>query len=668
MSKPRSEIFYFISLLLSLYCSACWGDSSNTMSGLREGRVYVYVDDKPETVKLIYRPLYGWDEPVLLFSPDGRVMAKDRFEHKRTGFKVYHLDKGKGVYAFLLKPSYVYTLETSATKMVFSPEPEMPGFYRKISGQSLVFKVPEGTRNFTIFFSNIYKFKGFNAELELLDPSGKTVTRRYKVGMKRDEAMQRLTGFRPEDIKQGQRGSDFAISSAPLEIMGDSIETHDPEPGFWTVRVGTTGLRPYKIGLWLEGIPNCFAGRDKYWFRPEFTKDPVSASIHISAQPLSIRPFLGIVGHMGKPGSAEELTLKALGQRGDKLFLRQDKMIPSAGVYKLPNKCRFSPEHEAFSLIVFRNELSWIRKHSLTERLANWGLWAKKTSEMLLKQTGRKPETFVLQVLNEPNLEISFNEYYSIFSVCARTVKNCPTTSKILFAGPGLGSGEEQGIIDWNWIRMLITEADPLVDLITWNLYRVKNLEDTFLYSEALEETYRIIKENDNDGQIEDIIIGATNREGGWAPDRLFNSWEAALWWASTLTHVINTGKLKAVYYYNIIDKGYGRKKGMIDETLGLKAQAYVNREFSDLLKCSFIHRVTSDHSQLEAVAARKGGSFKLILLNKGWRYISVSIDFPWSKKKSLYVKRLEADGKFSKIPWKSPLTVAPKEILIISG
>lgn len=665
---PGSLLVMLWGYLFFLVCPLAFCVADNSLGGLREGRVFIRVDQSPVTLKLKYRPIYGWDEPILVFSPDGRIMAQERFGHKRPGSTIFHLDNGRGIYVLLLKPSYVYSVETSAEKMVFSPEPDTFGLYKTISNQPFFFHVPGNTGSFRAFFSNIHKCKGYDAAIEIFDPHFKRIVRRQRPGIKKDDCNRALTGLTTEELQTDQRGSDVVLSSPPPELLADSIEILNPEKGFWTIKVGTTVGLPYKISIWFDGIPNYLANKKKSWFLPRHPDQPVKASIQLAKTPLSFRPFLGIVGHMDKPGSETQKMLKKWGQRGDKLFLWQDKMMPEAGGFHLTNKERFSPTHNVFSLVVFRKEASRLHKASLTSRLSNWGLWASKSSKTLLKQVGRDPETFALQILNEPNLEMAFNEYCAFFSICARTVKKCSSTSRVRFAGPGLGSGEELSLVDWSWITNLVKKHDSLLDVITWNMYRIKNLEDTFLYKEAIEKTNQILRQEDSDGQIEDIIIGATNREGGISPDRLYNTWDAAIWWASTLIQSINTGRLKGIYYYNVIDKGYGRKKGIFNALMGPKSQAYVHKLFSEILSYDEIYRVTSNHSSLEAVAAKRANRLKLIILNKGWRHLSVSVNrFPsWIKK--FGVQRLDPDGSLKKLSWAVPLLIEPKEILILSA
>lgn len=665
--KIRLLELLLVLLSLSIWSNAQSSDKvkTNRLCGLREGRIYILTDNFSEKVKLNYIPIYGWNEPILILKPDGRIMSIDRYGHKNSGSKEYELNKGKGIYTIVLKPSYVYCVETTADKMVFEPEQESMAFYRRFSDHPFVFKAPEGCRRFSVLFSNIDRFKAKTAQLELINPKGKITGKLKKKGWSKKEILKHYTDISIKDLKTGQKGSDLNITEMPDFLKPDIINITDPEPGFWQARTGATGINPYKSNFRISGADNYIAAEKKYWFKPVFHLEPVDVHLKIDTFPMSCRTFTGFVGNMGRPGSLTETLLKETGQMGDKHFLWQDKMMPARGKFKFLHKERFSPDHNVFSLIVFRKEAERLQKLNSSNRISSWKIWTKKTADYLLNKAKRSPSGFALQILNEPNLETEMDSYLAGFKKIGGALKKDPVFSEILLAGPGLGSGEENDLIDWKWIQALISQADPVLDIITWNTYKIKNIEDTFLFREAVEKTCKIIRQKDRDGQFEDIIIGAANRTGGIAPDSLFNSWDAAIWWASTLTNVINTGKVKGIYYYNVIDKGHGRKKGMFDSNLKRKSQAYVNMNFADLLKSEDLYRVTSDHFLVEAVAAKDGSIYKMILINKG--RLSAFLHSEFFKNSKIECKKLEPDGSLTEKKIKEDIIIGPREILILT-
>lgn len=654
-------------LLLAPANPAAQARDANRLTGLREGKIFIRVDQAPAEMSVKYKSIYGWDEPILLFDPAGKLLAADRFGHDGSGSRTYNLNRGPGIYVLLLKPSYVYTVETSAAKMVFAPPSRTFGFYRTITDPPLYFHMPpESPPDPALLFANIHKCKGRDTRLAVYDPQGALVAEHHKPGIETDECYRRLTELNLSQLEQSQRQEDFVIDYMPPDLGETRVAISNAAPGYWKIQFGATSPWPYKAAVWLYGVPNFFAGHGKYWFEPAFPARAVTATLRVGDH-LDQRPFLGVVGHMGAPNSTDAKILKGLGQSGDKLFLWQDKMMPAHEPFQFPHRERFDPAHAVFSLVVFRKEAERMVDQPVMTRLLNWGLWARKSAEAMLTDVGRHPDTFAFQVLNEPNLNMGVAEYIRIFRACARAVKKYPATAPVQFAGPALGSSEEQDVVDWEWIRQLLNRADDLVDVICWNNYRIKNLEDTFLFAEALEETVNIIREEDRDGQMEKIIIGATNREGGLAPDQIFNSWDAALWWASTLAQVINTGQLTGINYYNVMDEGHGRNKGLLDQAYTPKPQAFVHREFSKLLAAGNPSKVISDHPALEAVACRKADGLELILLNKGWHRLTVNLEIPHKKIGTYTVQRLETDGRPGADLSRRPLTINPEEILLVS-
>lgn len=637
--------------MLLLGCQTVFGAQPNTLSGLGEGKVFFNVAQPPARVELRYRPRYGWDEPISLFGPDGRLMARHRLGHTSAGSKSLRLDRGPGIYVLLLKPSYTCDITTSSAGMVFAPHNHGPALFKPYGRRRLTFRVPDGTPQFSLAFTNVFNFKGRAARLTLFDPSGKQVAERHRPRVRRDALLKAATGTTFQKLQKGQKGSSMTLSAPPDALRASTIRVDAPRPGFWSLDIGTLNRSGGRIGIALEGIANYLAGSARHWFEPRFNGPAVRVCAGIVPLDSGQRPVLGMVGHMGRPNGPEEALLKTFGQQADKLFVWPRDLIATAKGPALRHAERYDPAHGSYSLVVLR---------ALDQAAAPQDL-CRQTARALLDGMGRDPDSFCLQVFNEPNLEFSFNAYFNRFLDCAGAVKQDPATRSVHFAGPGLGSGEEADILDWKWLEKLIDQGDRYVDLISWNLYRVKDLQDTYLYTEAIEKVWTMIRRADRDGQLEPILIGATNRRGGLSADELFNGSQAALWWASTLSQVINTGKVKGIYYFNTMDhQGWGRKKGMFDRHQRPKPQAHVQRLFSQLLKSEHLYAVRSDHEFLEGVAAKHHGQMQMVLLNKGWHRLKVDLkpEGPWT------VRRLRPDGELSSVPWSAPLEMDAGQIL----
>jgi hypothetical protein len=648
MLKRTTMLCYWILLLGS---HTVFGAEPNTLSGLGEGKVFFNVTQPSAMVELSYRPQYGWDEPIALFGPDGRLMVRYRLGHTSAGRKAFQLDKGPGIYVLLLKPSYTYKITASGAGMVFAPHGQGPALFEPYGRRRLTFRVPDGTPQFSLAFSNVFNFKGRAARLTLFDPSGTQVAERNRPRVHRDALLKEVTGATYKSLQKGQKGSSMTLSAQPAALQASRIRIDTPRPGFWSLDIGVMNKSGGRIGIALEGIPNYLADSAQHWFEPIFDAPAVRVSADIVPLDSRQRPVLGMVGHMGRPNGPEENLLKTYGQQADKLFVWPRDLIVTEKGPTLRHAERYDPAHGSYSLVILR----------ALDQAADAQDLCRQTARALLDGMERHPDSFCLQVFNEPNLAFDFNTYLNRFIDCAEAVKQDPDTRSVHFAGPGLGSGEESDILDWRWLEHLIKQADEYVDLISWNLYRVKDLQDTYLYTEAIEKVWTMIRQADQDGQMEPILIGATNRRGGWSADELFNGSEAGLWWASTLSQVINTGKIKGIYYFNTMDRqGWGRKKGMFDQNQRPKPQAHVQRLFSQLLQSESLYAVRSDHEFLEGVAAEHHGQMQIILLNKGWQRLNVDLkpEGPWT------VQRLGPDGELFSVPWSAPLEMDTGQII----
>jgi hypothetical protein len=645
----RKVIFFGLMALLGY--GTVPAAAPNTLSGLGEGKVFFNVTQPQASVELSYRPQYGWDEPLSLFGPDGRLMARYRLGHRSAGAQSLRLDRGPGIYVLLLKPSYSYDITASGSGMVFAPDRQGPALFQTHGRQRLTFRVPEGTDQFSLVFTNTFNLKGRPSRLTLFDPTGRQVAQQNRPRVQRDALVREVAGTTLKKLQKGQKGSDMTPDAPPAALTPSRIRIDAPRPGFWSMDTGALKWSRGRIGIALEGIPNYLCGSARHWFEPRFTTKAVRVGAEIAPLGPAKPPVLGMVGHMGRPGDSEGAMLKKFGQQGDKLFVWPRHLIATQKGPALRHAERYEPAHGRYSLVIMR----------ALDQASDPRAMCRQTARALVEGMGRHPESFALQIFNEPNLAFRFEAYFNRFLECAQAIKQDPALGGVQIAGPGLGSGEEADILDWQWIDQLIQRADPYVDLISWNLYRVKDLQDTYLYTEAIEKVWAKIGTADRDGQLEPILIGATNRKGGLSADELFSGPQAALWWASTLAQVINTGKIKGIYYFNTMDhQGWGRKKGMFNRHLRPKLQAHVHRLFAQLLEGEQFYAVRSDHGFLEGVAAEHHGKMHMILLNKGWRRLKVDLkpEGPWT------VQRLGPDGKLANVPWSVPLEVDAGQIL----
>lgn len=660
---PIVSLILLTGVLLTQSFSA-YAFTKNRMTGLCEGRIFINVIDESATVTLRYTPLYGWNEPLLIFSPDGRIMENILLGHEKRGSRSFCLNKGPGIYQIIIKPSYVWDIETDAEKMIFEPVSETASLFRKISDAPLFLKIPPHGKPTEIYFTNLHHFKAREAGLTITDSGGLIVADVKRDAVTREESLALLTNGSSVVSDENQAGSDFSPETMPQKLKPVSVLLPDNENG-WTVITGATENIPARVGIWSSSRPILLSSGPSSWFEPDFSNCRVDVELDVAPNPLNQVPRIGLVGNMGAPGSVVESILKEAGQQADKLFLHQAEMMNETGGFTFPRSLWFSPAHETNSLIVFRSAAAWMKNLDRKTQVYAWATWCKRSAEELVVNLHRTPDTFSFQVLNEPNLETDLATYLYLFNASAAYVKSDSALNRVQFSGPGIGSGEENDILDWEWIVQLLEKADPLLDIVTWNMYRIKNPEDTFLFRNAIMETDRLIRTCDRDGSHEKIIIGATNRQGGLAPDRLFNSKEAAIWWASAVIQSSSTDRLNAIYYYNTIDKGFGRKKGMFDHAGTPKIQVDANRVLSRILSSDKVYTVITNHEGIEALASEENGIRQMLVLNKGRVPVSVTTDFFTQGK--INVNHLCDSDRAVQLTTGLPLKMEPGTILSIS-
>jgi hypothetical protein len=260
-----------------------------------------------------------------------------------------------------------------------------------------------------------------------------------------------MAGVTLKRLQNGRKGSDMTLAAPPPALSPSRIRIDAPRPGFWSIDTGALERSVGRIGIALEGIPNYLAGSARHWFEPRFTPEAVRVGAAIASLGSAKPPVLGMVGHMGRPGGSEGAMLKKFGQQGDKLFVWPRDLITTRKGPALGHAERFDPAHGSFSLVVLR----------ALDQAADPKALCRQTARALVGGIGRHPESFGLQIFNEPNLAFSFDAYLNRFLDCAEAIKQDPALGGVQIAGPGLGTGEEADILDWQWIDKLIQRADP---------------------------------------------------------------------------------------------------------------------------------------------------------------------------------------------------------------
>nr|WP_321403133.1 hypothetical protein [uncultured Desulfobacter sp.] len=633
------------------------------MSELRQGRLHIYAQGKNETLTVSYQPEYGWDEPLLFLGPDGRLIKKVFLGHNASGTVNLPVSEGPGHYVLILKPSYLWHVSLSDGYLLFEPPVEMASVKRDFSDKPFFFRVPAHTAGFDFFAINHKSYKGQAARVTLFDPKGQMVADKKLPEVSPKTLLQKLKS-QGVDISEIRSSAGSGNFNPPSDLIPtEHIHVSSPQSGIWTVGIGTTGnFMADNVGFWVEGIPSYFtmtANGFENEPRPSWASLPESdfipVTVTVSDQQLT-PPILGVVGPFGPDNGPREAKMAEYGIQAEKVFLSHGAEEPSNDNAD-PNTAnlssfRFNDQKDLydrpgkFSLVVMDRFAGWLAKLPPRPQALEWAEWAAVSADSLITERKLNPDNFVIQFLNEPNKILKMEQYLGLLKAAGSGIKKNPNTRHCRIGAPAIAAGlsldkqKDHEFLDTRWIEETLKQSDSLVDAIVFNVYGASDLEDTFLYDALIETVDTLIKKYDSDGVLEPIIIGATNREGGLVSNRLFCDWQGAVWWASVLTRVINTGKIEAINYFNIIDKGI-RKKGLFTADRKPKGQAVVQKMFSRALLSGNVVKTWTDHTGLEAVSVRKDQGVVMILVNKSSKNMNASIVTPHGSQKQIAVNKV---------------------------
>lgn len=651
----------FLSLLMVLPHPS-WS-ASQEMSELRQGRLHIYAQGKNETLTICYQPEYGLDEPLLFLGPDGRLIKKLFLGHNAPGTVTLPVAEGPGHYVLILKPSYLWHVSLSEGGMVFEPPVEISGVKRHFSDKPFFFQVPAHTTDFDFFVINHRSYKGQSAHIRLSDPDGQIVADKKLPEVDAKILLKKLKsqGVDLSEISSSAGSGNF--NPAFDLIPPERIHVNSPKSGLWKVEIGTeSNFRTDNVGFWVEGIPSYFSTAAKGFQNapslsglPTPESDFVSVIITVSDQQLTA-PILGVVGPFGPMNGRREEKMTEYGIQAEKVYLihgaeepRNDNADPN-----MANLSSFSFNDQKhlyfrpgkFSLVVMDRFAGWLTKLPAGTQALEWGEWTAVSADSMITKRKLNPKNFVIQFLNEANKILKIEQYLELLKAAGTRIKKNPNTRNCQIGAPAIATGlsldkqKNYEFLDTRWIEETLKQADPLVDNIVFNVYGASDLEDTFLYETLIDTVDSLIKKYDSDGVLEPIIIGATNREGGLVTSRLFCDWQGAVWWASVLTQVINTGKIKAINYFNIIDKGI-RKKGLFTADRKPKGQAVIQKMFSKALLKGKVFKTRTDHSGVEAISVKAEQGTVMIVVNKSLKNINASILTPHGPLKNSSVKKV---------------------------
>lgn len=571
--------------------------TAETLAGLRGAKVWLDADAGAK-LRVDLQPLYGWNEPVWLYGPDGRRAAGIEIarDHKATT----EVALAPGLNLLHLKRSYVATLNIEGARAQIEPLP-FETSVRAPRGGEAVFLVPPGTRDFDFVLDNRIGLRGAAVRAVLSAPDG-TRHEIAKAGFERDT----LAAHFGAASQTGQPLSAAEAADVP-QLVPARLHFGSPPAGVW--RVALTGE---DAAFWLEGIANRFA-RDAGSLVPPVAAPSPSVRVEIGAETI-MPPVIGAASHLGPPGNEYEAKVLAYGTRGDEIYLHQWE-----GGF--PHMERLAARGGVRSLVILREPDAKARALGPREGMAQAARWVAE----VLRTAGRPWDEITLQMLNEPNLEMSLARYLDGLGGFIDGLRASGLPMRELdLAAPALGSGDSAEIVDWPWIAATLDRYGADIRTVIWNLYRVRDPLDADLYAKAVAQTAELIRRHGDRGQR--IAIGGTNRLGGFADDAVFDGVEAGVWWSAVLSQVANTGRVSRMDYFTVLDGGRLRAKGLFDRNWQPKPQALAQRAIAQVFAGGDVRRVAADHPLLGGVASR-GQGLRLALVNTGWLPLAVRVE-----------------------------------------
>lgn len=616
--KPFLRVCIITCAFLSLLGAAPSSQAQTAgLSGLRGGRVLILAEKEKAILSVTLSPTYGWDEKATLHAPDGRLFRKQP-QSGRSGSctTVIELD-APGLYTLRLKRSLLAEISGSDVHMAIQPL----RYFTYLKGgrdRVLYFSVPEHTDYVAVSYTNRIGSRGETTKLRLTDTAGNISD--AQLGSFSPGSLKRKLGLRSSNTNQAL--SSYAPDALLPELQPGTMRFFQPEAGVWSVT-----LNGGETGIWLDGVPDLLAAdADNLLTVADAMKALPTVTASITTLPLEnpTVPFLGVVGSFDPANFRQERI--RFGVQADQIFLWPS---PKEGgpALNIPLTWAKPDVPQMHTLLILRGREPWMRNHpgGAPEGFAEWA--ARAVAEFIDK-TGRSLDTFTVQVLSEPNLEMGFNEYSELFGAVAARFARDPALAAIRLSGPALGSGDEDGFVDASWLDGMLKEHGKRMSVIGWNNYKVMAVEDAALFAGAVRHTRELARAW---GVKPEIMIGGVNRMGGIAPAELFEGDDAGVWWAAVLASVINTRDVSGIWYFNLADSGM-RRKGLISlgkdgKTITVKPQAYAHQAVAEELAAGRLMQFASDHDLVDGIAVQTDtGERRLLLINKSWLTVRVNV------------------------------------------
>lgn len=666
-----------IAAALSAACGAAGsGDGGPALGWARRGTFFAEAR-QGDLLVLEYRAIPGGEDLVSLYAPDGRRLRAVRLARGASGRERMILAAGDGTYRLTAGPGHRLRVRLPPGRaLAFEPETQFPAFFQRRGEGGPYWLRVEGTDSLLLVATNQNDFEGSAGRVTVRDPRGEPAGELRFDRMSEAELWRRLGTAADEAAFLRLRAD--TVNVPQYRVLAETLRVPAPRPGVWRIEAGVEGRRADDIGFWLRGVPN------RVW------ADSLSASRSPADAPGAVRAraevladsVRGPAGELGVvwdwPSSQEEArrAFLAMGVRADNHFLPQSYLEP---VNDDPSPWRTREAGFLFSgwrhrmAPLTRGDLRLTSLMCLT-RPAPWAAgrpeefaeFAEAAVAWHAALPGLDPDRLYWALGNEPNHETSARAYAELYSLVGRRLRASPSelVRRARFGGPAIGNAErEPGVLDLAWVRELLDAADPYVDFICWNQYRLPRLEETWRYAELVRETRAICDARDRDGRREEILIGATNMKGGVVlHNERQDGFENALWWASVAANALGTGDVRLLNYFYLVDEG-SRRKGLLFADGRWKPAARMMALLNETLGAEVV-AAASDHSEVEILATRGGEgqgapAVSLLLVNKLDRPaaldpLRVRLPSGWTGEPAPRARRY-ADGD------EAPVTLAPE-------
>jgi len=244
----------------------------------------------------------------------------------------------------------------------------------------------------------------------------------------------------------------------------------------------------------------------------------------------------------------------------------------------------------------------WAQRH-----LPEIAEYAEATVAYHQGTAGLDPAGLYWQFLNEPNHYASLAEYLPAYRAAGDRLRDAleATGMPVRFGGPATGNvWGDRHAVNWDWIERLLRDADDVTDFVVWNQYALPRLEDTWRYRRQVLRADSLLHALDTDGQIEDLVIGATNLRGGIVlQNERQDGAYSALWWPSVICQALGTGRVRMLNYFFLIDQG-ARRKGLLFPDWSRKPVALATA-FASRYRGEVVVHAETDHDGLDLLATR---------------------------------------------------------------